>query len=188
MLPVTSYVAPSSSSSSSSSGSVLPSVQHAHIPIGDIKAMRRLSSSWRVYETIAGRMIKILIIRDSNTQKVLFVFRYFCDRSTKWKRLGVNTPLRQTLVSGSNRSSLSSGEKVNRGRIGRNLRPGFRSKLRLRVRHRERVHSEGRWHPLWRSYAEEADLKRTQYILEAEFGCCKDGFLALLKDSLHHAR
>ena len=151
-------------------------------------------------------MIKILIIRDSSTQMVLFVFRFFCDRSTKWKRLGVNAPLRQTLspptkrwklllgpddqplVSRSNCSSSSSGEKVNRGRIGRNLRPAIRSKLRLRVRHRERVHSEGRWHPLWRSYAEKADLKRTQHILEAQFGWCKDGFSALLKDSLHHAR
>ena len=151
-------------------------------------AMRRLSSPWRVSESRAGRVIKILVIRGSSTQKVLFVFRFFCDRSTKWKRLGVNTPLRQTLVSGSNRSSLSSGEKVNRGRIGRNLRPAIRSKLRLRVRHRERVHSEGRWHPLWRSYAEKADLKRTQHILEAQFGWCKNGFSALLEDSLHHAR
>ena len=151
-------------------------------------AMRRLFSSWRVCEPFAGRMFKTLIIRDTNTQEALFVFRYFCDRSTKWTRLGVNTPLRQTLVSGSNRSSLSSGEKVNRGRIGRNLRPAIRSKLRLRFRHRERVHSEGRWHPLWRSYAEKADLKRTQHILEAQFGWCKNGFSALLEDSLHHAR
>ena len=85
-------------------------------------------------------------------------------------------------------SSSASGMQGNRGRLDRNLRPAIRSKLRLRVRHRERVHSEGRWHPLWRSYAEKADLKRTQHIFEAQFGWCKTSFSALLEDSLHHAR
>ena len=151
-------------------------------------------------------MIKILIIRDSNTQKALFVFRYFCDRSAKWKHLGVNTPLRQTLSPPSRRwklllgpddqplvsrlscSSSSSGEKVNRGRVGRNLRPAIRSKLRPRVRHRERVHSDGKWNPLWRRYADKADLNRTQRILETQFGWCRNGFSVISEDSLHHSR
>ncbi len=149
-------------------------------------------------------MIKMLVIRDSNTQQALFVSGFFCDGSAKWKQLGVDIPLRQTLLPPSKRwklprgpvplvshpscSSSASGIQVNRGRLDRNLRPAIRSKLRLRVRHRERVHSEGKWHPLWRSYAEKADLKRTQHILEAQFGWCKNGFSALLEDSLHHAR
>ena len=144
-------------------------------------------------------MNKVLVIRDSNTQQALFVSGFFCDGSAKWKQLGVDIPLRQTLLPPSKRgelpsvlsgktSSSASGIQVNRGRLDRNLRPAIRSKLRLRVRRRERVHYEGRWHSLWRSYAEEADLKRMQHILEGQFGWCKNSFSALLEDSLYHAR
>ena len=169
-------------------------------------ATKRLISSWRISETMAGRLIKILIVRDSISQKILFVFRCFCDRPTKWKHLRGTSPVSQTLAAPSRRWKLllgpddqplvsqlscfstSSGGKVNRVRNGRNLKPAIRSKLRPRVRHRERVHSVGKWNPLWRSYAEKADLDRTKHILEIQFRWCKSGFSAILEDSSQRSR
>ena len=146
-------------------------------------------------------MIKMLMVRESISQKILFVFRFFCDRPTKWKHLRGTSPVSQNMATPSRRwklllgpddqplvsrlscSSSSSGGTVNRVRIGRNLRPAIRSKLRPRVRHRERAHSHGKWNSLWRRCADKADLNRTQRILETQFGWCKNGFSAILEDS-----
>ncbi len=153
--------------------------------------LRRLLSSWRFFGSIAGRINTTLVIRDSSTQQALFVCGFFCDGSAEWKQLRVDIPLRQALlpsksgklpsvISGKT-SSFTSGMQVNRMRSSRNLRPAIRSKLRLRVRHRERVHFEGRWHSLWRSYAEEVDFKRMQHILTGQFSWCGNSFSALLE-------
>ncbi len=48
-------------------------------------------------------MIKMLMVRESISQKILLVFRFFCDRPTKWSHLRDNVPLPQTLTAPSRR-------------------------------------------------------------------------------------
>ena len=130
--------------------------------------IRRLLCSWRTSGPTTGRVSKTLVIRDSSTQRSLFVFGFISDGSAGGKQLGADVPLRQSLLPSKHEefspiisekiSSSASGMVRNRGRSSRNLLPGIRSKLRIQVRHRERAHFKGRWHPLWRRYAEVADL------------------------------
>ena len=161
---------------------------------------KRLTSSWRISETIAGRLIKISIIRVFITQNILFVFRFYCDKPTKWKHLRHTSQVIHTMAVPSRRWKLllgaddqplvsmssctaSSRRKTNRVKSGRNLLPALRSKLRPRVRQQEKVHSVGRWNPLRRRCTEKADLERMTHILEAQFRLCKGGFSAILEDA-----
>ncbi len=163
---------------------------------------KRLTSSWRISETIAGRFIKMLVIRDYLTQKILFVFRFFVDpyKPTKWKLLRQTSQVTNTMAAPSRRWKLllgaddqplvpmsscttSSRRKTNRVKSGRNLLPALRSKLRPRVRQREKVQSVGRWNPLWRGCTEKEDLERMTHILEAQFRLCKAGFSAIFEEA-----
>jgi len=153
--------------------------------------MRRLLCSWRTSELTTGRVSKTLDIRDYSTQRSLFVFGFISGGSAGEKQLGTDVPLRQSLLPSKHGEfspiiaekilSSASGVVRNRGRASRNLLPGIRSKLRIQVRHRERAHFRGRWHPLWRRYAEVADLNRIRLILADHFYGGENSFSALLE-------
>ena len=56
-------------------------------------ATKRLISSRRISETMAGRLIKILTVRDFTSQKILLVFRFYCEKQTEWKHLRCASPV-----------------------------------------------------------------------------------------------
>ena len=154
--------------------------------------IRRLLCPWRTSGTTTGRVSKTLVTRDSSTQQSLFVFGLILDGSGGWKQLGADVPFRQSLLSTKHEVLLPiiAGKtpitpapriRLSRGTSSRNLLPRIRSKFRTRARHRERVHFRGRWHPLWRRYAEVADLQRVQHILTGYFYWCEHNFIALLE-------
>ena len=155
-------------------------------------AIRRLLCSWRISGTSTGRVSKVLVIRDSCTQQSLFVLGLISDGSGGWKQLGANAPFQRAslstelevllpIIAGKTPSSSAPRIRQSRGTSSRNLLPRIRSKFRTRVRHRERVHFRGRWHPLWRRYAEVADLQRVQHILTGYFYRCVHNFIALME-------
>ena len=150
--------------------------------------LRRLLCSWRTSELITGRVSKTLVIRDYNGLSSSLVSSLVdLQERNNW----VDVPLRQSLLPSKHGEfspiiaekilSSASGVVRNRGRASRNLLPGIRSKLRIQVRHRERAHFRGRWHPLWRRYAEVADLNRIRLILADHFYGGGNSFSALLE-------